>query len=362
MTRQVKVKDIVIGGGALIPVQSMLNVPTSDKAAALRQIKKLEKAGCDIVRLTVNDAAAAKALPEIVAKSPVPLIADIHFDYRLALASLEAGIAKLRINPGNIGDSKRVMIVAEAAGERGVPIRIGVNSGSLREDVREKVRSGKLSLGLAMGRHALAEAKLLEKFGFRDIVLSVKATNVSETVRAYEFLHENCDYPLHIGITEAGTVEDALLKSGAGLGHLLLNGIGDTLRISITGPVEKEAVAGRKLLQFLGLRPYGPEVVSCPTCGRTQVALEKVAEKVGRALRADKELRAFDCKVAVMGCVVNGPGEASAADAGLAGGKGYFLLFSKGKAQRRVDPENAVEALLNELRALKNTKKAKINK
>ena len=362
MTRQVKVKDILIGGGAVIPVQSMLNVPTSDASASLRQIRKLEKAGCDLVRLTVNDKAAAEALPTIVAKSPVPLIADIHFDYRLALAALEAGIAKLRINPGNIGDSKRVKLVAEAAGKKNVPIRIGVNSGSLREDVKKKILSGKLSLGSAMGRHALDEAKLLERFGFRDIVLSVKATNVAETVRAYEFLHENCDYPLHIGITEAGTVEDALLKSGAGLGHLLLNGIGDTLRISITGPVEKEAEAGRKLLQFLNIRPYGPEVVSCPTCGRTQVALEKVAEKVGRALRADKELRSFDCKVAVMGCVVNGPGEASAADAGLAGGKGYFLLFSKGKAIRRVNPENAVEALLTELRALKNGKKAKINK
>lgn len=362
MTRQVKVKNILIGGGAQIPVQSMLNVPTSDASASLRQIRKLEKAGCDLVRLTVNDEAAAKALPDIIAKSPVPLIADIHFDYRLAIAAINAGIAKLRINPGNIGDSKRVKAVAEAAGRAGVPIRIGVNSGSLREDVKNKVMFGKLSLGEAMGRHALGEAKLLERFGFRDIVISVKATNVLETVRAYEFLHENCDYPLHIGITEAGTVEDALLKSGAGLGHLLLKGIGDTLRISITGPVEKEAEAGRKLLQFLGLRPYGPEVVSCPTCGRTQVALEKVAESVGRALRSNKELKDFDCKVAVMGCVVNGPGEASAADVGLAGGKGYFLLFSKGKALRRVSPEEAVEALVNELLALKKGKKAKINK
>ena len=354
MTRQVKVKNILIGGGAQIPVQSMLNVPTSDVSASLRQIRKLEKAGCDLVRLTVNDEAAAKALPLIIAKSSVPLIADIHFDYRLALAALQAGIAKLRINPGNIGDSKRVKAVAEAAGKAGVPIRIGVNSGSLREDVKNKVLSGKLSLGEAMGRHALGEAKLLERFGFQDIVISVKATNVPETVRAYEFLHENCDYPLHIGITEAGTVEDALLKSGAGLGHLLLKGIGDTLRISITGPVEKEAEAGRKLLQYLGLRPYGPEIVSCPTCGRTQVALEKV--------RSNKELKDLDCKVAVMGCVVNGPGEASAADVGLAGGKGYFLLFSKGKALRRVNPEEAVEALVKELLTLKNGKKAKINK
>lgn len=362
MTRQVKVKNILIGGGARIPVQSMLNVPTSDASASLRQIWKLVKAGCDLVRLTVNDEAAAKALPGIIAKSPVPLIADIHFDYRLAISALHAGIAKLRINPGNIGSENRVKAVAESAGEAGVPIRIGVNSGSLREDVKEKVLLGKLPLGIAMGRHALAEAKLLERFGFRDIVLSVKATSVPETIRAYEFLSENCDYPLHIGITEAGTIEDALLKSGAGLGHLLMKGIGDTLRISITGPVKKEAEAGRKLLQYLGLRPYGPEVVSCPTCGRTQVDLEKTAAKVGRALRSVRELRDFDCKVAVMGCVVNGPGEASAADAGLAGGKGYFLLFSKGKAQRRVSPEEAVEALIAELLALKNGKKAKINK
>lgn len=359
MTRQVKVKNILIGGGAPIPVQSMLNVPTSDVSASLRQIRKLEKAGCDLVRLTVNDKAAANALPDIIAKSPVPLIADIHFDYRLALAALEAGIAKLRINPGNIGDSKRVKVVAEAAGKAGVPIRIGVNSGSLREDVKNKVLSGKLSLGEAMGRHALGEAKILERFGFRDIVISVKASSVPETVRAYEFLRDNCDYPLHIGITEAGTVEDALLKSGAGLGALLLHGIGDTLRISITGPVEKEARAGRKLLQFLGLRPYGPEVISCPTCGRTEVPLEKTAEQVGRALRADKDLRDFDCKVAVMGCVVNGPGEASSALAGIAGGKGYFLLFSQGKALRRVSESEAVPELLAELKRLKKAKMLK---
>lgn len=359
MTRKVKVSNIPIGGGALIPVQSMLNVPTSDVSASLRQIRKLEKAGCDLVRLTVNDEAAANALPDIIANSPVPLIADIHFDYRLALAALLAGIAKLRINPGNIGDSKRVKAVAEAAGKAGVPIRIGVNSGSLREDVKNKVLSGKLSLGEAMGRHALGEAKLLERFGFQDIVISVKASSVPETVRAYEFLHDNCDYPLHIGITEAGTVEDALLKSGAGLGALLLKGIGDTIRISITGPVEKEAQAGRKLLQFLGLRPYGPEVISCPTCGRTEVPLEKTAEKVCRAIRADKELRDFDCKVAVMGCVVNGPGEASSALAGIAGGKGYFLLFSQGKALRRLGEAEAVPELLAELKRLKKAKMLK---
>lgn len=359
MTRSVKVKEILIGGGAPIPVQSMLNVPTSEVGAALRQIRKLEKAGCDLVRLTVNDEAAANALPEITAKSPVPLIADIHFDYRMALAALKAGVAKLRINPGNIGDKKRVKIVAEAAGEKGVPIRIGVNSGSLREDVRRSVLSGKASLGDAMGRHALAEAEILESFGFRDIVLSVKASSVPETVRAYEFLHENCDYPLHLGITEAGRTEDALLKSGAGLGALLLKGIGDTIRISITGPVEKEAAAGRKLLQFLGLRPYGPEVVSCPTCGRTKVDLEKIAAAVSAALSKDPELKNYPCKAAVMGCAVNGPGEAAAAEAGLAGGNGCFLLFSKGKALRKVSPEEAVPALLQELRNIKKAKRLK---
>jgi len=358
-TRQVKVKDLLMGGGAPIAVQSMLNVRSDDVAAALRQIRKLEKAGCDLVRLTVPDKKAAEALPELVSRSPLPLVADIHFDYRLAIAAAKAGIAKLRINPGNIGADERVRAVAEAAGEAGIPIRIGVNSGSLREDVKKQVLAGRLSLGEAMARHALAEAKLLTDLDFQDVVISVKSSDVRETVRAYEILSGSCDFPLHLGITEAGRLEDALLKSGAGLGALLLKGIGDTVRISITGPVEKEAEAGRKLLQFLGLRPYGPEVISCPTCGRTQVPLEKTAAEVTRALGRDRELRNFPCKVAVMGCAVNGPGEAASADAGLAGGKDCFLLFAKGKVLRKVPASGAVEALLRELRDIKKAKRLK---
>ena len=355
VTRQVKIGSLLLGGGNPILVQSMTNVPTNEAKKVLRQIKALANLGCDFVRVTVPDKAAVEALPEILEKSPLPVVADIHFDYRLALASIKAGVKKLRLNPGNIGSAERVQKVAEAAGLAGIPIRIGINAGSLRADVKKEVLARKISLGHAMAKHALKEAALLEKFGFSDIVLSVKSSDVLETVAAYRFLHQNCDYPLHLGITEAGGLEDALLKSGAGLGALLLEGIGDTLRISITGPIAKEAVAGRKLLQFLKLRPYGPEVISCPTCGRTRVNLAKMAALVEKALKGNKELKNYPCKVAVMGCAVNGPGEAASADAGLAGGVGYFLLFSQGKVLGRVKESEALARLLSVLRDQKKS-------
>lgn len=335
-TRTVNVGGVPIGGGAPVSVQTMLADNPHDAAAILGHLRSCAEAGADIVRLTVPDVAAAQTLGEVVKQSPVPLVADIHFDYRCALASIEAGVHALRLNPGNIGGRDRVQAVARAARERGIPIRIGVNGGSLEK-------------GETLVSSALKHVKLLEDEGFRDIVVSVKASNVAGTLAAYRELAERTDLPLHLGLTEAGTFLRGTVHSSVALGILLSDGIGDTVRVSLTDAPEKEVAVGLELLRALGLREPGPSVTSCPTCGRTKCDVRGVAEAVEAALaklvggRRNVSLP----HVAVMGCVVNGPGEAKGADIALCGGDGVFLLYEDGKPVGKVAESDAVDAVMS---------------
>ena len=337
ITKTVHVRGVPIGGGNPIPVQSMTNTHTDDVAATLAQLRRLQSAGCEIVRLAVPNRLAARALPEIRRGTDLPLVADIHFDYRLALAAVEAGFDKIRINPGNIGAPERVRMVADACRERGVPIRVGVNSGSVEKGLLEKY--GLCAKSLC--ESALGHVKLLEDCGFEDICISVKASDAAMTVEANRLLSTLCDYPLHIGVTEAGTKERGILKSAAGIGSLLLDGIGDTIRISLTDAPEKEARAGGELLRALGLR-QGVQFVSCPSCGRTEYDLIGTAKEVEARLR-DKP---WNITVAVMGCVVNGPGEASHADYGIAGGRSEGVIFKHGEPVARVASDKLADALV----------------
>jgi len=337
LSRTIYVRGVAVGGGNPITVQSMTNTHTDDPAATLAQIRRLESAGCQIVRLAVPNAVAARALPEIRRGTDMPLVADIHFDYKLALAAVEAGFDKIRINPGNIGSPDRVRLVADACRERGVPIRIGVNSGSVEKELLAKY-------GLtaqALYESAMGHVKLLEDCGFEDICISVKASDPALMVETNRLLAEKCSYPLHIGVTEAGTRERGILKSAAGIGSLLLDGIGDTIRVSLTDEPEEEVYVGTELLRALGLR-RGVQFVSCPTCGRTEYDMISVAKEVEARLR-DKP---WDITVAVMGCVVNGPGEASHADYGIAGGKGLGILFKHGEKVARVREDKLADALV----------------
>ena len=337
ITKTVHVRGVPIGGGNPIPVQSMTNTHTDDVAATLAQLRRLQSAGCEIVRLAVPNRLAARALPEIRRGTDLPRVADIHFDYRLALAAVEAGFDKIRINPGNIGAPERVRMVADACRERGVPIRVGVNSGSVEKGLLEKY--GLCAKSLC--ESALGHVKLLEDCGFEDICISVKASDAAMTVEANRLLSTLCDYPLHIGVTEAGTKERGILKSAAGIGSLLLDGIGDTIRISLTDAPEEEARAGGELLRALGLR-QGVQFVSCPSCGRTEYDLIGTAKEVEARLR-DKP---WNITVAVMGCVVNGPGEASHADYGIAGGRSEGVIFKHGEPVARVASDKLADALV----------------
>ena len=337
ITKTVHVRGVPIGGGNPIPVQSMTNTHTDDVAATLAQLRRLQSAGCEIVRLAVPNRLAARALPEIRRGTDLPLVADIHFDYRLALAAVEAGFDKIRINPGNIGAPERVRMVADACRERGVPIRVGVNSGSVEKGLLEKY--GLCAKSLC--ESALGHVKLLEDCGFEDICISVKASDAAMTVEANRLLSTLCDYHLHIGVTEAGTKERGILKSAAGIGSLLLDGIGDTIRISLTDAPEEEARAGGELLRALGLR-QGVQFVSCPSCGRTEYDLIGTAKEVEARLR-DKP---WNITVAVMGCVVNGPGEASHADYGIAGGRSEGVIFKHGEPVARVASDKLADALV----------------
>lgn len=337
ITKTIHVRGVPIGGGNPIPVQSMTNTHTDDVPATLAQLRRLEAAGCQIVRLAVPNQLAARALPDIRRGTNLPLVADIHFDYRLALAAVEAGFDKIRINPGNIGSPERVRMVADACREHGVPIRVGVNSGSVEKGLLEKY--GLCAKSLC--ESALGHVKLLEDCGFEDICISVKASDVAMTVEANRLLSTLCDYPLHIGVTEAGTKERGILKSAAGIGSLLLDGIGDTIRISLTDAPEEEVHAGAELLRALGLRS-GVQFVSCPSCGRTEYDLIGTAKAVEARLR-DKP---WNITVAVMGCVVNGPGEASHADYGIAGGKSEGVIFKHGEPVARVASDKLADALV----------------
>lgn len=337
-SKVVKVGNMLIGGGNDVIIQSMTNTPTTDVEKTVNQIKKLQEEGCQLVRVTVNTEEAAKKIKEIKEKIDIPLVADIHFDYRLALLAIENGIDKLRINPGNIGSDEKVEIVVKKAMEKGVPIRIGVNSGSLEKTILEKY--GKPTSD-AMVESALYHMRLLEKFNFTDIIISLKSSNVKMMVEAYRKLAKLCNYPLHLGVTEAGTAFQGTVKSAIGIGSLLVDGIGDTIRVSLTeDPVEEIKVA-KEILKVLGLKEVGVEIVSCPTCGRTEIDL------IGLAHQVEKEFEKVDkkIKIAVMGCVVNGPGEAKEADYGVAGGKGVGVLFKKGEIIKKVDEGDILKEL-----------------
>jgi len=341
-TRQITVGGVPIGGGAPISVQSMTNTDTRDITATLDQISRLAGAGCEIVRLAVPDQQAADTLGGIKNESPIPIIADIHFDYKLALTAIAGGVDGLRLNPGNIGDATRVREVVKAAKERGIPIRIGVNAGSLDKDILAKY-GGITPEGLVDS--ALGHIGILEELDFYDIKISLKAFDITLMMEAYRLISAKVDYPLHIGVTEAGTSWAGTIRSAVGIGALLAEGIGDTLRVSLTGDPVQEVRVGYEILKSLGLRQRGPTLISCPTCGRTEIELIRIAEEVEDKIRnLDKPI-----KVAIMGCVVNGPGEAREADIGIAGGKGVGLLFKKGQVVRKIPEANLVGELLREI-------------
>lgn len=346
-TRQIQVGGVAVGGGAPVSVQSMCNTRTDDAAATLAQMRALKAAGCDIIRVAVPDMDAASALPAIMAEAPMPVVADIHFDYRLALAAAEAGVSAIRINPGNIGGRERVEAVANACGKRNIPIRIGVNSGSVEKGVLAQYGGPTPEALVESAAHEIA---LLEELGFYDMALSVKASDVPTAVAAYRLAAERFSCPLHVGVTEAGTSYSGLVNSAAGIGTLLMEGIGDTIRVSLTADPAEEVRAGLAILRACGLRKSGVKLVSCPTCGRTRIDL------IGLARAAEEKLASVDkdITVAVMGCEVNGPGEAREADFGVAGGKGFGSLFVKGQVVRTKIPENE---LLDALMALIETQK-----
>lgn len=344
-TREVKIGGLSIGGGNPICIQSMCNTDTRDIDATAAQILELEKAGCELVRVAVPDMAAAEAIGEIKKRIHIPLAADIHFDYRLALRVMELGADKVRINPGNIGDEERIRQVVAMAKAKQIPIRIGVNSGSLEKEFLEKYGGVTPE---ALVESALKHVRILEKYAFYHIVVSIKASDVPFSIKAYRLLSEAIPYPIHVGITEAGTPYAGTIKSAVGIGAILAMGIGDTIRVSLTGDPVEEIRAAKEILKSLGLRKFGPEFISCPTCGRTQIDLITIANEVERRCREIPK----DIKVAVMGCVVNGPGEARDADVGIAGGKGVGLLFRKGEIIRKVPEGELVDALMQEIAKL----------
>lgn len=344
-SRKIKLGNTYIGGDSDILVQSMLNIPSTDIEGSVNQAKELAAAGCQVIRFAIPNEDALNLVEPIKEAVDVPLVADIHFDYRLALGAVERGIDKIRINPGNIGDESRVKAVADACKARNIPIRIGVNSGSLEKNILAKYGSPTPE---AMVESAMYHASLLEKFDFNDIVISIKSSNVEIMIKAYELAAEKCDYPLHLGVTEAGTERMGIIKSSIGIGSLLTRGIGDTIRVSLTDEPVKEVFAAFDILKAIGLKKDCPYLISCPTCGRTRIDLVGLAKQVEERLRDCKK----PIKVAVMGCVVNGPGEAKEADIGIAGGDGNGLIFKKGEILRKVDEKDLLDELMKEIEKL----------
>lgn len=344
-TKQVKVGNVLVGGGAPVSIQSMLNIPASDIENSVKQAVRLEEAGCEIIRIAIPNMEAVTLILALKENVKMPVVADIHFDYKLAIESVAAGVDKIRINPGNIGGTDRVKAVVDACKPKEIPIRIGVNSGSVEKEILAKYGSPTAE---ALCESALYHASLLEKFDYTNIVLSMKSSNVKTMVDAYKLAAEKCNYPLHLGVTEAGTERMGIIKSSAGLGALLLQGIGDTIRVSLTADPVKEIYAAKDILKALDIRKDGVQFVSCPTCGRTKIDLISIATEVENRLR--------DCnkniKVAVMGCAVNGPGEAKEADIGIAGGNGVGLIFKKGEIIRKVPEDKLIEELIKEVEKL----------
>ena len=342
MTRQINVGGVTIGGGAPVVIQSMLNTKTTDVEASLEQIRKLHAAGCQVVRLAVPNMEGARGFAEICRESPLPLVADIHFDYKLAIAAAEGGASKIRINPGNIGGEDRVKAVVDVCKDRGIPIRIGVNGGSLDKRLLEKYGHPTAE---ALVESAFEHLALLEKYGFYDTCVSMKSSTVPTMVKAARMFRERCDYPIHIGVTETGPVKMGLMKSAMGIGALLLDGIGDTIRVSLTDDPVEEVYAAKDILKAAGLRKEGVNIISCPTCGRTRIDLIGLVNKVDEALKGCEK----PITVAVMGCVVNGPGEAREADIGIAGGDGWGMIFEKGEQKEKLPYDELLPALLKRI-------------
>ncbi|MBR4721334.1 MAG: flavodoxin-dependent (E)-4-hydroxy-3-methylbut-2-enyl-diphosphate synthase [Clostridia bacterium] len=345
MKRTVNVGGVKIGGGNPVSIQSMTNTDTRNVLETAKQIERLKKAGCEIVRVAVPDMEAAKAVSEIKKRIEIPLVCDIHFDYRLALECIKGGADKIRINPGNIGDTERVKAVAYACGERGIPIRIGVNGGSLEKNILEKYKKPTAD---ALVESAFSHIKILEDLDFHDTVVSMKVSDVSEMIKAYKKFDKMSDIPLHIGVTEAGTKNAGIIKSAVGIGALLSCGIGDTMRVSLTADPEEEIYAAKEILKTLGLRKCGAKLISCPTCGRTRIDMIPIATEIEKRIsNIDK-----DITVAVMGCAVNGPGEAREADIGVAGGIGEGLIFKKGEILKKVPEKDIIPVLMEEIEKL----------
>ncbi|MGN0656920.1 MAG: flavodoxin-dependent (E)-4-hydroxy-3-methylbut-2-enyl-diphosphate synthase [Ruminiclostridium sp.] len=343
MKKKVKVGNITLGDGNIY-IQSMLNIPASDTENSVKQAIELEKAGCQIIRAAIPTLDDVKIIPALKEKLNIPVVADIHFDYRIALEAAVAGVDKIRINPGNIGSSDRVKAVADACRQRGIPIRIGVNSGSLEKNILAKYGR---PVPMAFVESALESVKILNRFDFDDIVISIKSSDVKTTIEAYRLLAERCDYPLHLGVTETGTTRMGIIKSAIGIGSLLCDGIGDTIRVSLTAPPVEEIKAAKDILRAVGIGG-GVNIVACPTCGRTQIDLISLANRVEEAVAGIEK----NITVAVMGCVVNGPGEAREADIGIAGGKGEALIFRKGEVVKKVPEDKILEELLKEIETI----------